>query len=636
KRAFLPFLLCLASFGLGVAGLSQRALWGDEAYSWWASQQSALALVGGLDAQPPLYHLLLGVQRVFGGDSEFSLRFLSVLCGVLGVAFVWRASSSARSASEQVRQTAPGATFVTTFVACAPIMVYFQQEARMYALAAMFSAAAISQTIILLNQPRAGWRGWLALALFSLGALFTHFYGVGILLVNALALLIHALRQKNARVMGQWLAAHLAIALVFGGWFFGLQWRYLGRAAGGRGRVFATPNEMLTNFQRGVNGLMLGLRAQPEMAFVGFLLFALALLGGVMLAQNRATRRWAALGFAWIIASFGLVLLTASPGAIVPDFNPRYLIFAITPLAILAGGWFIPARRVGHLGKAMPIAVAIMLGMGFVYGNILQYNPAWQKSGYRDLLQTLRQRAQPGDVAVLLNSDQYPHYAYYGPTGTPIWLMSNDLYAQPAQASAMLKEFLAQNAARRVWLVSYGNAATMQPLPQPAQDLNKLGARIYQQGFQDAALGLYVLLDGAGDLPATPLTAQFGNAIQLSGIRLRTPQVSAGDTLTFDLTWRAIAKPSADYTVFVHVLGAGGEQIAALDSPPRNGEKPTSTWAAGEGITETRGIPIPKNAKPGEYKIVVGLYAYPSFERLPVNGSAENEFAAGSFVVTEK
>lgn len=621
KRLLFPYALCLVSFGLGVAGLGSRALWGDEAYSWWAGQQSALALIGGLDAQPPLYHLLLGAQRALGGDSEFSLRFLSALCGVLGVAFA-------------ARSPVRGAWFVAAFVAFAPIMVYFQQEARMYALAAMFCAAAIRQTLRLLTAKTGGWRGWLALALFSLGALFTHFYSVGILLVNALALGIFVARRKNARVMGQWLAAHAGIALIFGGWFFGLQWRYLGRAAGGRGRIFVTPDEMLTNFERGVNGLMLGLRAQPQLAFIGFVLFALAALGGLMLAQKRATRWLAALGAGWVLASFGLVLLTASPGAIVPDFNPRYLIFSIMPLAILASGWF--ASRRGGLGLAVPLAALVMFGMGFGYGNALQYNPDWQKSQYNLLLQTIRQRAKPGDVTVLLNSDQYPHYAYYGPAGTPIWLMSNDLYSRPDEASAQLRAFLAQNAARRVWLVSYGNAATMQPPPRVTQDLNTLGARTYTQGFQDAALGLYTLLDSAGELPLAPLNARFGDAIQLTGIRLRAPELSAGDTLVFDLTWRAIAAPAADFTVFAHVRSvADGAQIAALDSPPRNGERPTSGWRVGDVITETRGIPIPKNAAPGQYNIVVGLYSYPSFARLPVNGAPDTEVVVGVFTISK-
>jgi hypothetical protein len=45
--------LCGLAFALGTFALDARALWGDEAFSVWASKQSALALIGGLDAQPP-------------------------------------------------------------------------------------------------------------------------------------------------------------------------------------------------------------------------------------------------------------------------------------------------------------------------------------------------------------------------------------------------------------------------------------------------------------------------------------------------------------------------------------------------------------------------------------------------------
>jgi len=43
-------------------------------------------------------------------------------------------------------------------------------------------------------------------------------------------------------------------------------------------------------------------------------------------------------------------------------------------------------------------------------------------------------------------------------------------------------------------------------------------------------------------------------------------------------------------------------------------------------ITDVRGIAVPADAAPGVYRIIVGMYAYPSFERLHIDGGAETEY----------
>ena len=106
--------------------------------------------------------------------------------------------------------------------------------------------------------------------------------------------------------------------------------------------------------------------------------------------------------------------------------------------------------------------------------------------------------------------------------------------------------------------------------------------------------------------------------------------------MTLDLVWRAERKPEADYTVFMHLRRADdGEQIAALDSPPQNGAAPTSGWSPGQVITETRAVPIPPDAPAGEYNVIIGLYQYPSFERLTIDDQGLTEYIAARIRVIE-
>jgi uncharacterized membrane protein len=122
----LALRLCGLAFALGTFALDARSLWGDEAFSVWASKQSALALIGGLDAQPPLYHLALGLARAIWGEMVFALRFLSVICAVLlvavGARLGWQIGGP--------RAAIPAASLLATL----PILLYYAQEARMYAL----------------------------------------------------------------------------------------------------------------------------------------------------------------------------------------------------------------------------------------------------------------------------------------------------------------------------------------------------------------------------------------------------------------------------------------------------------------------------------------------------------------------
>ncbi len=112
--------------------------------------------------------------------------------------------------------------------------------------------------------------------------------------------------------------------------------------------------------------------------------------------------------------------------------------------------------------------------------------------------------------------------------------------------------------------------------------------------------------------PQTPLDALFGGQIALLGFD------AAAGKLT--LYWQATTDPPADYTVFVHFVDEQGQLVAQADGPPAGGAYPTSLWAAGEIIPDTRSLP---ELPPGRTSVVVGLYRPDSGERLPVAGSPD-------------
>ena len=125
---------------------------------------------------------------------------------------------------------------------------------------------------------------------------------------------------------------------------------------------------------------------------------------------------------------------------------------------------------------------------------------------------------------------------------------------------------------------------------------------------------------------ATPVGATFGGEIALAGYTLfpletefsEKNSVSSG-AATLELVWQAAAQPTADYTVFVHVLNADGTCcVWQADTMPRGGAYPTSRWRPGEVVVDAYEIVLPDDVAAGEYAIEVGWYAAETGKRLEV------------------
>ena len=80
------------AYVLRCAGLGNSDLWLDEAVSYFVSRKPVLEILAysaaNVREHPPGYYLLLHLWMLVIGQSEFALRFVSVLGGMLSVALV--------------------------------------------------------------------------------------------------------------------------------------------------------------------------------------------------------------------------------------------------------------------------------------------------------------------------------------------------------------------------------------------------------------------------------------------------------------------------------------------------------------------------------------------------------------------
>ncbi len=114
--------------------------------------------------------------------------------------------------------------------------------------------------------------------------------------------------------------------------------------------------------------------------------------------------------------------------------------------------------------------------------------------------------------------------------------------------------------------------------------------------------------------------AAFGGQIALEGYDAAQ---KAGD-LAITLHWRCWAPPPADYTVFVHLLDAGGEIVAQHEGQPTGGAYPTSVWDAGDMVVDEHRLPVSGGLDAASYRLRIGLYLLETGERLPVVGGGDS------------
>ncbi|NOX63453.1 MAG: hypothetical protein GXP42_16130, partial [Chloroflexi bacterium] len=130
ERGVLLALLFVA-FALRMHHLDVQSLWYDEG----VTAQVARLGVGELtrwtanDIQPPLYYLIVAawfrLLDPWAGNIAFVMRFVSVFAGTLLIPLLWALGRRLWGAR--------GGLLTATVTALSPLMVYYSQEARMYA-----------------------------------------------------------------------------------------------------------------------------------------------------------------------------------------------------------------------------------------------------------------------------------------------------------------------------------------------------------------------------------------------------------------------------------------------------------------------------------------------------------------------
>lgn len=207
-----PVLVGLTAIGfvLRVYNLAGNSLWLDEAATLSFARQSLLGIwesTAGGEFNPPLFYWLEHGMLVFG-ESEFVLRFLPALFGVLTIPVVYYIGSEFRD-----RDVGLIAAALLVF---SPFHIFYSQEARAYAPMLFFFSLAL---LFYVRASRSNeTRSWVLFGLFSAIAFWMHFYAivpVAVFVFHALVTRAGEIREdvRNVRSPVLALAAFIVVTL---------------------------------------------------------------------------------------------------------------------------------------------------------------------------------------------------------------------------------------------------------------------------------------------------------------------------------------------------------------------------------------------------------------------------------------
>lgn len=585
--------------GIVLLGFAVRAYQlAGQSYRWdegWSIGLASLPVeeilrITALDVHPPLYYLLLKVWLRLG-PHEGWVRFLSLLSGLPAVPLAFLVGRRAFGTR--------GGMAASLYVSLAPILVYYSQTARMYALSASALLLAAYGMLRALEGRR--W-GWFTFVCGGLLALYTFYYTAFALAGLCLYAL---LRWRQA---GKPLAFSVcALVLGYSPWALyaapALLQRISRRAEGG-----ASLAGTLALVRDGLNALIFA--PQPAWLAMGIVL---ALVLAAVLA--RGERRPLLLPALAVLAT----LLGVALGSRAHMFAPRYTIGASPFLGLLIGAGMAAlwarSRWLLLPGLAALSLITLPGSAGFVYAKTSEvlepFDPAADHAFIHD-------RAASYDVVVFNVLSLAGTYQRYRSPEDPSWSygLRWDPVVEPLEVA---KDRIRRLATRhgRLWFVLYqGGYGPNEPLK------SWLDHTFFPAGGQWQGSTLYSLYV----VPPPSAWVRRDVDQDLGELHLRwaeyTRDARQGGTVGVKLRWQAPGKPRRDWKVFVHGYDATGRLVTQHDSFPVNDLRPPTTWAVAEQVLDLHGLALPPSFR-GRLTLAVGLYDPTTGERARTEGGMD-------------
>jgi len=601
------FFLLLLGFGVRLYGLTYHSLWLDETVSVYLASFPPLEILRqGMFLQepnPPLYHLLLHCWMRVCGSGEAAVRILSALLGTLylpPICLLGRRLLSPRVA-----------LIATLLVAIDPFLVWYSQEARMYALVATLSLWSVYCLVRAMDTPR--WSWWAAYVGVTVASLYSHFYAALLLPAELMFLLVYAWRRRTALWRG---ALAWTVSLVcFSPWL----WRAWDLSATtpswrpslGLGAMIMACLEAFSMRRVPLTGVA---RVSALLA-----LAAIAVVG-LVLPRARARpvsgRQW---GTEALRPNAFLILLLLVPllSAYVLSFRQQiftvyYVIIIVAPLILaLASG----VDRIASFQRAAGL-VALLVVVGLLsYGLRYNWSLESRKEEWRAAARYVAKHSRQGD-AILCHVDytRIP-FGYYYRGGVPVFAPFGGPVGDGVDVARTLEGLAEYDT---VWLVQ-----SHIELADPGRSVEGWLADSFPLVTEQYPPGIEVKGYAANyRLRRVPSTARGVDAVYEENIRLLAYELDDGPYSATDdtfhppsgwihvtLYWEAIQPPARDYVAVVRLVDDAHQVWGGSLERPDNTMRfyVPSLWEQGEIVRDDYDVNLNPRTPEGEYVLEVTL-----------------------------
>jgi hypothetical protein len=620
----------LLVFLAGARGLNADPIWYDEWYALYyagaAPQYGPLSVSQTVERtleyqefNPPGYYVLLNLWGHIAGWTPYATRVLSLLLGMLGIAFIYRLGCDLVSPLAGLS--------AALALGSSAYLVNQMHEIRMYPLFVLLMIASLWAYWRLISEERVRLIPSLALLFLTLVALlYTHYMALPLLASLAL---FHLVFMSKTRRWWQIAGVALLSGLAFLPWIsVGLRALSVVSGETSRQELGYTPLQLLnTGLTQFSNG------AQALLAVFGWY------------ALRRRGRNTLFVG-TLVLGTFCVYLVINTQFHVIG--SPRYLMALWPPLALLVGLGVEHMSR-WQLRPAVLLTIWVLIGAGYIAALQTVFEPAeqsWQVYlPWDKLADKLRGQTIKGDqVAFLL------------PAPTPYWfhapVAAYYFHDQPVQVETIppwINIPVVEHPDFHIDLVESLAATTPQDFRNQADDLLRNGSALWlaysptyfpspfakpefdralaEHGYilcqpNDAKLDLR--LDLYARVIPDELSVRFGEGIR---VKLLSRLPGAIETqLPLRLGWSIESDvPPNTYSLGLHVDNAEGQLVAQRDFA-----LPFSGTACSLTSLPLASLPA------GQYTLYLVVYNWQTQERLvgiPPNSRTTDRLALGQFSI---
>ncbi|HEY3340435.1 MAG TPA: glycosyltransferase family 39 protein [Anaerolineae bacterium] len=609
RRYLLLAIICLFAAGIRLYDIAPLSVWFDEGIAINAARQPNLwAVVTADPTNPPVYYLLLHVGIRLFGDSEFALRWCSLMIGLLIVPLGYLLGQAF------FNRRAGG--LAALLMAFSPPLWWASREVRMYGLLAVLMCVLALAWWRLIKRPTC--RAWIVLWVAELALLYTHTTGpIAALWVNIVTPLVwltqHQLRRPDWRI---WYAGQAVLLVCYAPWLIA---RFV--LVPGANQVVAAPPVIgLVLAGQVWQGLWSGawemVSHQPLLATLSMALLVWTVL---LIPWRIQAARWLTLHV--LVLSAGLIagLIFVRIG-----LHGRYLVMVVPLLLVVIAGGLAQLRwqtvredlrwhaangsrysAVAASNTLMP-AVIVLASIPFfaVSGysiSIAATDPAYQHDGVRDMVDYYAQTLNANDTVLAWSyADRYD-LAYYWPR---LGVQAKRVTLPEGQDLDVVAPLLPKQGrvALNVWYTQRADQRRMLSCLLTGGNVNPPSVyTVY--GMSDE---LYAA--APSQLPTwTHAEAHFSVA-DLSGLAA-LPRQTADQALCLPIRIVTTQTTTHDLKVALVVRNALGWEVARTDALfARADQKTSSQLGPGEMLTAYPLLWLPYGTPPGEYTLVARIY----------------------------